>query len=108
MSSPRPTASAAPSSDSRSYLPSFGCRRGSMWRQPPPAVLRAERDVRSPNSHFGNFLSRGKKRRISPIPLIPRQIYFSQKWPFTPLLYDIRSEEHTSELQSPMYLVCRL
>src|SRR5437879_11209101 len=22
--------------------------------------------------------------------------------------YDIRSEEHTSELQSPMYLVCRL
>src|SRR5437879_9425121 len=22
--------------------------------------------------------------------------------------YDVRSEEHTSELQSPMYLVCRL
>src|SRR5437762_4493206 len=25
-----------------------------------------------------------------------------------PLSYDARSEEHTSELQSPMYLVCRL
>ena len=24
------------------------------------------------------------------------------------LLADVRSEEHTSELQSPMYLVCRL
>src|SRR5437762_4133612 len=24
------------------------------------------------------------------------------------LLHDVRSEEHTSELQSPMYLVCRL
>src|SRR5437879_10852164 len=25
-----------------------------------------------------------------------------------PVLSDLRSEEHTSELQSPMYLVCRL
>ena len=25
-----------------------------------------------------------------------------------PVLWHIRSEEHTSELQSPMYLVCRL
>src|SRR5437762_9681397 len=29
----------------------------------------------------------------------------SQRWPFE---VDPRSEEHTSELQSPMYLVCRL
>ena len=31
-------------------------------------------------------------------------------WRFTPQVWlaDIRSEEHTSELQSPMYLVCRL
>src|SRR5437879_7275358 len=27
---------------------------------------------------------------------------------FAPQLVDIRSEEHTSQLQSPMYLVCRL
>src|SRR3712207_9336867 len=27
---------------------------------------------------------------------------------FTPLLFDVRSEEHTSELQSRQYLVCRL
>src|SRR5437762_7792800 len=26
----------------------------------------------------------------------------------SPILFDTRSEEHTSELQSPMYLVCRL
>src|SRR5437879_9036783 len=26
----------------------------------------------------------------------------------TPKYYAVRSEEHTSELQSPMYLVCRL
>src|SRR5437762_10717219 len=25
-----------------------------------------------------------------------------------PVAFDLRSEEHTSELQSPMYLVCRL
>src|SRR5437762_10211979 len=26
----------------------------------------------------------------------------------SPMFLDLRSEEHTSELQSPMYLVCRL
>src|SRR5437762_11126811 len=31
------------------------------------------------------------------------------RWPFrVDLLARVRSEEHTSELQSPMYLVCRL
>src|SRR5437763_11523004 len=41
---------------------------------------------------FGRCFLRGEK--INPLP-IPRRI-------------EPRSEEHTSELQSPMYLVCRL
>ena len=33
----------------------------------------------------------------------------SEIWRYaSPLLALLRSEEHTSELQSPMYLVCRL
>src|SRR5437762_5350386 len=31
-----------------------------------------------------------------------------ERIPHEMLLLDLRSEEHTSELQSPMYLVCRL
>src|SRR5437763_7320838 len=30
------------------------------------------------------------------------------RWPHCPTVGLFRSEEHTSELQSPMYLVCRL
>src|SRR5260370_34494769 len=63
-----PTASAAPSSASRPYLPSFGCPRGPMWGQPSSVVFRAERDVRPPNSHFGNFLVKRQKTTNFPHP----------------------------------------
>src|SRR5437763_11090102 len=44
---------------------------------------------------------------------LPWQISFLYRWytavcPFLQKGASIRSEEHTSELQSPMYLVCRL
>src|SRR5437879_7605930 len=38
-----------------------------------------------------------------PVKLMIHEPSFKAEWPAT-----LRSEEHTSELQSPMYLVCRL
>src|SRR5436189_1044542 len=35
-------------------------------------------------------------------------LQLERRGPRTPRLAALRSEEHTSELQSPMYLVCRL
>src|SRR5438876_4005598 len=41
--------------------------------------------------------------------LLPDSSGFLTRWPlFPPILQRRRSEEHTSELQSPVHLVCRL
>src|SRR5437763_15237822 len=58
-------------------------------------------------------------RRSSDLALAGRQVFYEQRsfWRnrtraffafLLPLMFLVRSEEHTSELQSPMYLVCRL
>src|ERR1017187_1540463 len=46
---------------------------------------------------------------LTPISLLsPAYLLSVERWPFHTEPPDHRSEEHTSELQSPMYLVCRL
>src|SRR5437879_10036562 len=71
--------------------------RPSTWRQK-RGTLKA---------FFDYWAARGRLKATPPLP--SRAPKSGQT--FVPYIYsrsDLRSEEHTSELQSPMYLVCRL
>src|SRR5437762_8174263 len=55
---------------------------------------------------------RGAKVKLRPVPLeerrVPPALLLRQHVHLALKVRGVRSEEHTSELQSPMYLVCRL
>src|SRR5437762_14278069 len=65
--------------------------------RPPP------RSTLFPYTTLFRSLSLLKKSRLMPVAETIKENLFSKS-----LLRRKRSEEHTSELQSPMYLVCRL
>src|SRR5436189_2524285 len=67
-----------------------------MIRRPPRSTLFPYTTLFRSNILFIN----PRIHSISPVDII-------FQWAFAKVL-DLRSEEHTSELQSPMYLVCRL
>src|SRR5437879_6965939 len=75
-----------------------------------PEVLKYE-DIPRPEPKENEILVRVVAAGVNPVDGAARSQKFAQflhiKLPAIPG-YDIRSEEHTSELQSPMYLVCRL
>src|SRR5437879_9692777 len=91
--------SAAPSSTLVTIIPdSATARRDTTARQagqspPPPTAAPAPAD---PGTSYMVLLARSETRR---------RIRASAGYTY---LNEVRSEEHTSELQSPMYLVCRL
>src|SRR5437763_12446371 len=69
-----------------------------MIRRPPRSTLFPYTTLfRSRLSHTTNNPDTVKVRTSATTSITTRNVY-----------YDNRSEEHTSELQSPMYLVCRL
>src|SRR5437879_4722544 len=83
-------------SRSRSAWPKCSSVAGSeywmfLFSQPPP--LHSKRTSISGSSHCSNSMTGVPEPRLLPL--------------FLPVS-ESRSEEHTSELQSPMYLVCRL
>src|SRR5437762_10193170 len=66
------------------------------------------------NGRWGIFVGTGVFIVATAIAL-PCYRWLEKRWPVMPLVggffvlvFGGRSEEHTSELQSPMYLVCRL
>src|SRR5437879_7356577 len=54
---------------------------------------------------YGPLESRDKRPKVTTSPLVPNNPFPATATTYPPT---VRSEEHTSELQSPMYLVCRL
>src|SRR5437764_9558406 len=60
------------------------------------------RDLHSFPTRRSSDLARGRHGRCSPLASFPAQSGHPAR------RHTARSEEHTSELQSPMYLVCRL
>src|SRR5437764_3451970 len=74
-------------------LPSFPTRRSSDLRPPTPDVYRGARP------HVSGVAPHPEGITNPPIDELLER---------TSSKYGLRSEEHTSELQSPMYLVCRL
>src|SRR5256885_10600036 len=75
-------------------------------RMPRPGTDSAPRARTSPDSlHMTMAAVAGRDAVPSHRPLDPPRL--SRRW-FRRVLADFRSEEHTSELQSPCNLVCRL
>src|SRR5437762_10458954 len=80
-----------------------------MRRSPPPTVFPYTTLFRSPAGRLGRATNPVARlagiRRVS----APARVFFSRRaGALTRRIPAKRSEEHTSELQSPMYLVCRL
>src|SRR5258708_21804431 len=77
-----------------------------MIRRPPRSTLFPYTTLfRSPNKLFFFTGYQGTRQRSSPpsaIAYVPTPAVLSGNWS------NLRSEEHTSELQSPDHLVCRL
>src|SRR5207244_12115351 len=85
-----------------SALPSFPTRRSSdlvdaEWYRPDPTAARAERPT---------FLYVGRLKRYKGVEIALRALAEARR--ARPEVTLERSEEHTSELQSPDHLVCRL
>src|SRR5947209_18492786 len=55
-----------------------------------------------------HYEARHAERAIDPTPRMARHIEFNEQIARKKRRFDVRSEEHTSELQSRQYLVCRL
>src|SRR5256885_9112962 len=66
---------------------------------------------RPPRSTLFPYTTLFRSRVLAPLPFLLQSEGGSLRWTVTwrkPLHYEVRSEEHTSELQSPCNLVCRL
>src|SRR5437762_7163086 len=91
----------------RQVLHTFPTRRSSDLKAPEEQLLAAETvlrrnaTVRSTERLVARQLGIGRSRRRSR--RVPSELSVAGT-----AVEDLRSEEHTSELQSPMYLVCRL
>src|SRR5437879_9538140 len=78
-------------------------------RQPARMLYRGGK-IKASNRSALAFSSEATTRKISLTESIPRNSptsFSTIRWKI-PVKDILRSEEHTSELQSPMYLVCRL
>src|SRR5437879_9912577 len=87
----------------------IGSRRSCAALDPQRAVKRVNRERGSIGDHVRDPAAAGERATACPEPRLVQSILHrsvgvkhavDEGW--------IRSEEHTSELQSPMYLVCRL
>src|SRR5437879_9057005 len=92
--------STAPTNWSRKSLPC--CRKASLgWPTPKRAELH-------PRNQKGSALNSVRRSRTSSPPQRIEENAAEAHKEYAEHFGSIRSEEHTSELQSPMYLVCRL
>src|SRR5437879_10062341 len=76
------------------------------WRTAPAFIRRLASDSKCRRRRFSGSFPRRRRWRRSHFQLVGFTVAASRSLPDVPPF--ARSEEHTSELQSPMYLVCRL
>src|SRR5437762_9915400 len=79
-----------------------------MLRRPPSSTLFPYTTLFRSNIKFVEEVAHVSRHVSSNMKFVEFALALLHTLYFTPSLVTIRSEEHTSELQSPMYLVCRL